>query len=98
MRTEINATQFEVDETLKALITKKVSKFERYFDHIIDCVVFLAEEGHSESNKVQVVEIKVNVQGATLFCKEQAETYGQAIDPAVDNMSRQLKKYKEKHS
>jgi len=98
MRVEINAAQFEVDENLKELITKKVSKLERFFDHIIDCVIFLSEEGHSEHNKTQNIEIKVNVKEVTLFCKESADMYEQAIDLAVENMSRQLKKYKEKHN
>ncbi|MBI1185547.1 ribosome-associated translation inhibitor RaiA [bacterium] len=98
MRTEINAAHFEVDDNLKELINKKVAKFERFFDHIIDCMVFLNEEGHSEHNKVQIVEIKLNVKEATLFCKESAPQHEAAIDLAVENMKRQLKKYKQKHS
>lgn len=98
MIVEINASQFEVDEKLSELINKKVSKLERFFDHIIDCQIFLNEEGHSEHNKVQNVEIKVNVKDTVLFCKESASMYEQAIDLAVENMKRQLKKYKEKHS
>jgi putative sigma-54 modulation protein len=98
MRVEINASQFDVDENLKELINKKVSKLERFFDHIIDCQIFLNEEGHSEHNKTQYVEIKVNVKEQVLFCKESAGMFEQAIDLAVENMKRQLKKYKEKHS
>jgi putative sigma-54 modulation protein len=98
MRVEINASQFDVDEKLSELINKKVSKFERFYDHIIDCQIFLNEEGHSEQNKVQNVEIKVNVKDSVLFCKESASMYEQAIDLAVENMKRQLKKYKQKHN
>ena len=98
MRVQINASQFEVDEKLSELINKKVSKLERYFDHIIDCQVFLNEEGHSGQNKEQSVEIKVNVKDSVLFCKETAAMYEQSIDKAVENMARQLKKYKDKHN
>ena len=98
MRIEINAAQFEVDDKLRSLIHKKVAKLERFFDHIIDCVIFLNEEGHSEQNRAQNVEIKINVKEHTLFCKESASKFEQSIDMAVENMKRQLKKYKEKHS
>lgn len=98
MKVEINASHFEVDAQLNDLINKKVSKLERFFDHIIDCVVFLKEEGHSEQNREQIVEIKVNVKEATLFCKESAIKYEQAIDLAVESMKRQLQKYKEKQA
>jgi len=98
MRVEINASPFGVDEKLSELINKKISKLERFFDHFIDCQIFLNEEGHSEHNKVQNVEIKVNIKDTVLFCKESASMYEQAIDLAVENMKRQLEKYKEKHS
>lgn len=98
MKVEINASHFEVDSQLSDLIHKKVNKLERFFDHIIDCMVFLNEEGHSGQNREQIVEIKVNVKETTLFCKESASKYEQAIDLAVENMKRQLKKYKEKHA
>jgi len=98
MKIEINASHFEVDSQLNELINKKVNKLERFFDHIIDCVVFLNEEGHSEHNREKIVEIKINVKETTLFCKETASMYEQAIDQAVENMKRQLKKYKEKHA
>lgn len=98
MRVEINASPFDVDEKLSELINEKISKLERFFDHIIDCQIFLNEEGHSEHNKGLNIEIKLNVKGTVLFCKESASMYEQAIDLAVENMKRQLKKYKEKHS
>lgn len=98
MRVEINASHFEVDAKLSALINKKVSKLERFYDHIIDCMIFLSQEGHSEHNSSKVIEIKINVKETTLFCREEAQMYEQAIDMAVENMKRQLKKYKEKHN
>ena len=98
MIVEINASQFEVDEKLSELINEKISKLERFFDHIIDCQIFLNEEGHSEHNKGLNIEIKLNVKDTVLFCKESASMYEQAIDLAVENMKRQLEKYKEKHS
>lgn len=98
MRVEINASPFDVDEKLSELINEKISKLERFFDHIIDCQIFLNEEGHSEHNKGLNIEIKLNVKDTVLFCKESASMYEQAIDLAVENMKRQLKRYKEKHS
>lgn len=98
MRVEINAAHFEVDSKLSALLDKKVAKLERFYDHIIDCMIFLSQEGHSEHNSVKIIEIKINVKETTLFCKEQANMYEQAIDMAVENMKRQLKKYKETHN
>mgnify|MGYP000713245236 CR=1 FL=1 len=98
MNIEINSAHFEVNQELSELIHKKVGKIERFYDHILGCAVFLNEEGHSEHNREKIVEIRVNVKEVTLFCKESASMYEQALDLAVENMKRQLKKYKDKHS
>lgn len=97
MRVDINAVNFELSPMLDELIQKKVSKLERFYDHIIDCLVFLTGEGPADKFTSRNVEIKVNVKDSTLFCKENAESFEQALDEAVECMKRQLKKYKEKH-
>lgn len=87
----------ELDANQQELILKKVSKLERFYDHIIDCLIYVSKEGHSVKHNEQSVELKLNVKDSTLFCKETSESIEQSIDQAVDAMSRQLKKYKEKH-
>ena len=46
----------------------------------------------------KTVELKLFVPGATLFSKEDAPTFEEATDTAVEAMRKQLKKHKEKQS
>lgn len=77
----------------EAYIRNKLPKLERFYDNIIDTIVYLHTEGPKKK-----VEMKVNVREDMLFCKELGETYEEAADKALDVMARQLKKYKEKHA
>lgn len=96
MRIDIKGS-VDIKEEISDLIKKKVQKLERFYDHIIDCVVFLSSEGHSKNSNSESIELKLNVKDNTLFCKESTDSFETSIDKAVETMTRQLKKYKEKH-
>ncbi|MCB0736940.1 MAG: ribosome-associated translation inhibitor RaiA [Bacteroidetes bacterium] len=97
MRIDIKSTNFEATAAQLELVKKKVNKLEKFYDHIIDCLVFLTSDGHSAKGNEESVEIKLIVKDFTLFCKESSNSIEQSIDQAVENMTRQLKKYKQKH-
>ena len=94
MRIDIQAPEGENNEVRNAetYIRNKLPKLERFFDRIIDTMVYLHREGPKKK-----VELKVNVREDMLFCEETGETYEEAADKALDIMARQLKKYKDKH-
>lgn len=96
MKLQTYAVNFDADPKLVEFVQRKATKLETFYDRIIDGEVYLKTEAGSNDNKV--VEIKLNIPGNQLFTKEQAESFEQATDMAVNALRRQLKKHKEKLS
>ncbi len=95
MKIHTEAVQFKADQKLHDFIAKKMEKLTTFFDRIINADVKLRLE-NSGQVKDKVAEIQIQVPGQVLFAKETNKTFEQSIDSAVDNLRRQLAKYKEK--
>lgn len=94
MNTSFTARHFNASDRLQQHTLNAVTKLERFYDGIQDCDVVLTP---NESNDApQGAELTVKVTGTVLVATETAATYEQAIGQAIDNMTRQLLKYKEK--
>ncbi len=76
-------------------IEQKVNKLDTFFDRIIDVEVKLKLE-NSGQVKDKIAEVSLNVPGQSLFAKETNKTFEQSVDGAVENLRRQLKRYKQK--
>ena len=89
MKIIITGRQVEVDEDLKAIITKKVSRLDKYFSDDAVAYVTLAREKSAER-----LELTVSTKG-TLFRAEQSEkTFRDALDSDMDIIERQIRKNK----
>ncbi|PSR55631.1 ribosome-associated translation inhibitor RaiA [Adhaeribacter arboris] len=95
MKLQINAVNFDARTQLQDFIQQKVNKLETFYDRIIEGEVFL-KLGNNNQIANKIVEIKLFVPGSTLFTKEEADSFETATDKALDSMTRQLKKYKDK--
>lgn len=95
MKVHTESVQFKADQKLLDFVEKKVSKLEQFFDRIIDAEVKLRLE-NSGQVKDKVAEVRLQVPGQSLFAKETNKTFEQSVDKAVDDLRRQLAKYKEK--
>lgn len=95
MKILTESVQFKADQKLHDFIEKKMEKLTTFFDKIIKAEVKLRLE-NSGQVKDKVAEIQLHVPGQNLFAKETAKTFEQSVDSAVDNLRRQLAKYKEK--
>lgn len=95
MNVVIHPVHFDASQQLVDFIHRKVKKLETFFDRIIDAEIYLKLDNH-QSVKDKVVEIKLHVPGKTLFVAETAKTFEESTDLAVDTISRQLKKQKDK--
>ncbi len=91
MRIDIQSPHLDISATLAEQLKAKITKFEHFYENILDVIVYLREE-----NSHKEIEIKVNVKDQTLFVKESGETFVAAMDVAMDVMKKQLIKYKEK--
>ncbi|WP_421774817.1 ribosome hibernation-promoting factor, HPF/YfiA family [Gracilimonas sp.] len=94
MKTTFTARHFEASADLQQYCRDSVEKLEQFYDRIVMCDIIL-EPTPSDENPQQA-EIIVKVPRKVLTAKESAGSYEQAVHNAVDTVSRQLKKYKEK--
>ena len=95
MKINTTSIHFDADQALLDYIQKKASKFEQFFDRIIDAHVYLKLE-NSGQVRDKIVEMKVLVPGDTLIATEVSKTFEASTDAAVDNMIRQINKYKDR--
>jgi putative sigma-54 modulation protein len=95
MNVVIHPVHFDASIQLVDFVQHKMNKLETFFDKIIDAEVFL-KVGNKQSIKDKTVEIRLHVPGKTIFVCETSKTFEESTDLAIDTMSRQLKKQKEK--
>lgn len=94
MNVRFTARHFDASSNLKAFSEDAVSKLENFYDRIVSCSIVLEPDPSNETP--QRAEINIKIPNTTLTASEAAEKYEQAVLAAVDNLSRQLKRYKEK--
>jgi len=94
MKLQMHSIHFDADQKLLDFIQKKVDKLETFYDRIVDGEVFLRLNNTGIENKT--IEIKLNAPGQQLFAKEQAKSFEEATDTAVEALRRQVKKLKVK--
>lgn len=94
MKVTFTARHFTASDDLKEYAVDSVDKLNKYFDHISSVEIIL--EPTQDVTKPQKAEIKVGVPGNLLTTSNESKTYEQAVHDAIDNLARQLKRYKEK--
>lgn len=96
MDVQIQSIHFDADVKLLEFTKKKVDKLSQYFDKIIDVDVYFKLDDKNATVKEKVTHLKVNIPGSTLYAKESSKSFEESVDNAVEALSRQLKKHKEK--
>lgn len=95
MKTTFTARHFDPSSDLHAYAEDAVQKLDQFYDRIIHCDIILQPTPDDENP--QQAELNVKIPQKLINAKEKAPSYEQAINQVVENASRQLKKYKEKH-
>jgi len=91
MEIEITGRQMDITPALRDYVHTRVAKAEKYVARNFGARVVL------EVDKLtHVAEIILNVKGAQLTAKGEAEEMYAAIDKAMDKMEQQLRRYKDK--
>lgn len=89
MKTLIVAKQITVTDDLRAIIEKKLEKFDKFFTNNASASVVLSRKREKE-----ILELTITV-GSTLFrAEEESDTFRNALDNAVDIIERQIRKNK----
>lgn len=95
MKLQIRSVHFTADQSLLDFVQKKIDKLDTFFDRIVSGEVVMRVL-NSETTDNKLLELKLFVPGATLFCSEEANSFETATDRAVDDMKKQLLRYKDK--
>jgi putative sigma-54 modulation protein len=95
MKVDIQSIHFTADYKLLDFVTKKMEKVQTFYDGIKSTDVYLKVEKDSEKEN-NTVEVKINLNGNSIFAKEQASTFETATDLVLDKIVAQVKKHKEK--
>jgi len=99
MKLKVNAVRFTADNTLVDFIQKKLNKLDHFHDRIIGADVYLRlEKGDKVDTHKKLIEVNLHVPGKTIFVKEEGGTFEAATDIAVDVLTRQVKKVKQKQN
>ena len=91
MKTTILLRHVAIDEKTKAIIEKKITKIDKFFDEEQEALVTLRKAGDTE-----ILELTINAAGMIFRSEVKSERYLRAIDIAVDVIERQIRKNKTK--
>ncbi len=94
MNTRFTARHFNASDQLQQHAIASAEKLQKFYDGIIDCEIVL--QPNKDPELPQLAEFNIRVAKDHLKASEAAPTYEQAIGKVVDNMKRQLLKYKNK--
>lgn len=94
---EIFGREFEVTDHMRDYVTKKVARLERYLDSIEQIKVDLAfVKAARNANDRYVAQMTVSGKGFILRSEERADDIRTAMDAAIEKLSRQIDRFKDK--
>ncbi|MBP3317823.1 MAG: ribosome-associated translation inhibitor RaiA [Alistipes sp.] len=95
MNIQIQSVKFDAGQRLLEFIEKKLAKLDRVASDAtgIDVVLKL-EKNDEQGNKIAVITLRVP--GGDIRVEEQARTFEEAIDNAMDILKRQIERRKDK--
>ena len=91
MNIQITARGFKAPEKIKKYITEKLARKRRLYEGVIDAEIILSYE-----KQIQIVEVKLNLNHKSIFVCEKSDDIIKSIDYALDNIDRQIKRFKER--
>ncbi|WP_346237099.1 HPF/RaiA family ribosome-associated protein [Niabella insulamsoli] len=96
MNVNIQTVNFDADQKLIDLVSRKMEKLNTFHDRIIESDVFLKLDNVVHHIKDKIVEIKVHVPRHSFFVKTTSKSFEESFDSAFDSLVNQVKRRKEK--
>ncbi len=90
MTLTINGRDMTPRNDLRAITEKRVAKLEKFFDNAEVNVLY------SKKRNLQIAEITVLAKGTIFRSEVESETFNNSLDEAIENIIRQIRKYKTK--
>jgi putative sigma-54 modulation protein len=96
MNVNIQTVHFDADVKLVDHVSKKVQKLSSFHDRIIKVDVFLKLDNVVHTIKDKIAEIRVHVPRQNFFVKVSSKSFEESFDAALDSISTQIKRKKQK--
>ncbi|MGB0562948.1 MAG: ribosome hibernation-promoting factor, HPF/YfiA family [Spirulinaceae cyanobacterium] len=98
MKILIQGNNIDVTESIHLYVQQKLAKAVKHFQHLTTTVdVHLSVGRNPRISKSHQAEVTVHANGTVIRAQEQSEDLYASIDLVADKITRQLRKYKEKH-
>ncbi len=91
MQTSVTFKNLDPSDHLKAYVSDKLNRFDRFLDNPAEANVVLSVEKHRHISEIHIVGDRLKINGR----EETADMYS-AIDMTLDKLEKQIKKSKEK--
>ena len=91
MKLNISGRELNVRNDLKAITEKRIAKLDKFFDANAEVNVV-----YSKKRNLQIAEITVFAKGTIFRSEIESETFNNSLDEAIENIIRQIRKYKTK--
>ncbi len=95
MKVNIQSVRFDADRRLIEFVEAKMSRLDRFAERATGADVILKlDKDHEKGNKVATVTLRMP--GGDLVADDQAKSFEEAVDNAIDALKRQIEKTKAK--
>ena len=98
MRLQVKGKNVEITPSLREYVEAKVSKLDKHLADLTQVELELSEEKNPSIPAKQIAEGTIFTKGPTLRAREAAHELRTAVDQLVDNLERQVKRYREKRT
>lgn len=96
MNVNIQTVHFDADDKLVDYVSKKVQKLSTFHDKIVKVDVYLKLDNVVHTIKDKIAEIRVHIPGHDLFVKSSSKSFEESFENALDSITNQIKRKKEK--
>ncbi len=95
MNVQIQSVKFDADKRLIEFVEAKMAKLDRFADRSTGAEVILKlDKDHEKGNKFATITLRMP--GEDMVATEQAKTFEEAVDEAIDALKRHVDKAKGK--
>ena len=92
----VRGKNIDITPAIKDHVSKKLSKLDKYAQHIVEIVVEMHVEKNPRIADNKIVDVNIYANGAVLRATEASPDMYASVDMVVDKLDRQMKKYEEK--
>jgi putative sigma-54 modulation protein len=98
MRLQVKGKNVEITPSLREYVETKLAKLDKQLAEPTQVELELSEERNPSIQENQIAEATIFTKGPTLRAREASGEIRASVDKLVDNLERQVKRYREKRT